>query len=253
MPAVQSSLYLDWQFWAAVAAFLALILSQLPPVRLWFLPRRLEVEVHSKIQVTHKVGNPNIGLFASVRNTGGRRLRIKAMELSVSRDGKPLGLYPAQNYYERLSDTSMVLFVPFTLEPGQSWEHGTNFFDEFDRETDKLFRESASALRTDISAKLDARPETETVPVVGEPDLVEPFHKLFDGLFSWVPGEYVIELRVQAEPGSASFAQKYRFTLFESDTKELRSYADDFKIGGGIVFNPERHRGVFVPLQPHNS
>ena len=175
------------------------------------------------------------------------------MELSVARDGQLLGQYPAQNYYERLSDQSMVLFVPFTLRPGDSWEHRTNFFNEFDRATEKLYRESASALTTDIGAKLNARRDTEKSPVVAEAFLVEPFSNLFDRLFAWIPGEYVVELQVQAEPGSASFAQRYRFTLFESDTLELRSYADDFKFGGGIMYNSQRHSGIFVPLQPHSG
>jgi len=253
MPSVQIPFYLDWQFWAAIAAFLALILSQLPPVRLWLLPRRLEAEVHHKIQITHKIGNPNLGLFISIRNTGGRNLRIRAMELSVKRDGEALGRYPAQNYFERLSDQSMVLFVPFTLKPGESWEHGTNFFNEFDRATEKSFRENASSLTTDIGAKLEARPDSDKTPVVAEPALVDPFHRLFDRLFAWAPGEYIVELKVRAEPGSASFSQRYRFTLFESDTMELRSYADDFKFGGSIMYNSQRHSGLFVPLQPHNG
>jgi len=34
--------YLDWKFWSAIVALLALVLSQLPPLHLWFRPRRLE-------------------------------------------------------------------------------------------------------------------------------------------------------------------------------------------------------------------
>ena len=253
MPPPQTPIYLDWQFWAAISAILALVLSQLPPVRLWFLPRRLEVEVHHKIQVTHKIGNPNLGLFASIRNTGGRILRIKALELSVARDGEALGRFPAQNYFERLSEQSMVLFVPFTLKPGDSWEHGTNFFNEFDRATEKSYREHASALTTDIGAKLEAKADSDKTPVVAESAMVEPFQKLFERLFAWIPGEYIVELKVLAEPDSASFSQKYRFTLFESDTTELRSYADDFKFGGSIMYSAQRHTGIYVSLQPHSG
>ena len=254
MPGDPSPLYLDWQFWAAIVAGLALVLSQLPPIKLWFIPRKLEVEVNSRLRVAHWLGNPHLSLFTSVRNTGGRALRIKTIHISVNRDGEALGIYPAQNYYEKLSDQATVLFVPFTLHPGDSWEHGVNCYRDFDRATEKSIRESVSLLTADINGKLEARSDSEkATQVVGVQNLVEPFTVLFNRFFCWTPGEYVVELKVGAEPGGASFVQKYRFTLFESDTNELRSYADDFKFGGGIMYNNQRHQGIFVPLQPHGG
>ena len=253
MPPIPTPLYLDWQFWAAVVAGLALVLSQLPPVVLWFRPRRLEVEVHSRIQVTHKVGNPNVGMFVSVRNTGGRELRIRSLRIVLTRDNSPLAAFLAQNYFESPSPQSSVLFVPFTLKPGDTWAHGTNFLNFFDRATEKLYRESESKLGADIRKKLDARAEGDRNPVIGEPELVAPFMKLFEQLFIWQPGEYVAELIVDADPGSASFSRKYRFTLYESDSAELRTHTDDYKFGGGVSYNIDKHAGVFVPLSQHGG
>ena len=53
MPTPPSPLYLDWTFWAALLSLVAIILSQLPPVHLLVRPKRLEVEVHSRIRVSH--------------------------------------------------------------------------------------------------------------------------------------------------------------------------------------------------------
>lgn len=253
MPLTATPLYLDWQFWAAVVAGLALVLSQLPPVVLWFRPRHLEVEVHSRIQVTHRVGNPNVGMFVSVRNTGGRELRIRSLRIVLARDNSPLANLPAQNYFESPSSQSSVLFVPFTLKPGDTWAHGTNFLNFFDRATEKLYRESESRLGVDIRRKLDARAEDDKNAVEAEPDLVTPFMKLFEQLFIWQPGEYVAELIVEADPGSASFSRKYRFTLYESDSAELRAHIEDYKFGGGVSYNIDKHAGVFVPLSQHNG
>lgn len=253
MPPTPTPLYLDWQFWATLVAGVALVLSQLPPVVLWFRPRRLEVEVHSRIQVTHKVGNPNVGMFVSVRNTGGRELRIRSLRIVLARDNSPLAKLPAQNYFESPSSQSSVLFVPFTLKPGDTWAHGTNFLNFFDRATEKLYRDSESKLCADIRRKLDARAADDKNAVVAEPDLVDPFMKLFDQLFIWQPGEYVAELIVEAEPGSASFSRKYRFTLYESDSGELRAQIEDYKFGGGVSYNVDKHAGVFVPLSQHNG
>ena len=251
VPTTPAPIYQNWQFWSAIVAFFALALSQLPPVYLWFRPRRLEVEVHSRLQVTHKVGNPNVGMYMSVRNTGGRELRILSMKLAVARDGTPLGTFPAQTYFESPSSQSSVLFVPFSLKPGETWAHGTNFVQSFDRATDKLYRESESALWADVHRKIAARPKDCQEAVRAEAELVKPFLDLFDRLFVWLPGEYVIELIVDTTPGSASFGRQYRFTLYESESAELRSHTDDYVFGGGLKYNVDRHVGVLVPLSQH--
>lgn len=252
MPITPTPAYLDWQFWSAIVALLALALSQFPPVYLWFRPRRLEVEVHSRLQITHKVGNPNIGMFVSVRNTGGRELRICSMSICVTRDGTPLGTFPAQNHFETPSSQALVLFVPFSLKPGDTWAHGTNFLQLFDRATEKIYRESESALLADIRRKIAARPESDKQDVIAEPNLVKPFFDLFDHFFIWLPGEYIIKLTVETSPGSASFGRKYRFTLYESDYAELQSYKDDYPLGGGLSYNVDRHMRVFVPITQHD-
>lgn len=240
--------YLDWTFWAVVVAMLAVILSQIPPVHLLVKPRRLNVEVHSRIQVTHKVGNPNVSMHVSIGNSGGRNLRIRGLRLLVSRDHKSLLELPAQNYFESPSAQSSVLFVPFMLKPGESWAHVVTFSNLFDRQTEKLFRESESALRLDIQEKLRARTEGDKRPVTAEPLLVAPFHQLFERLFIWDTGEYVMALIVEAEPGSATYSKKYRFTLFESDTADLRKHAVDYQYGGGISYNVDKHAGLSVPI-----
>lgn len=253
MPETQVPLYMDWQFWSAIVAALAVLLSQLPPVYLWFRPRRLEVEVHSRIQVTHKVGNPNVGIFVSIRNTGGRELRIRSLRIALTRDDVPLVNLIAQNYFENPSSQSSVLFVPFTLKPGDTWAHGTNFLNFFDRTTEKLYREAESALAADIRKKLQERPGEDKAMVIAEPKMVKPFTDLFNKLFVWQPGEYIAELIVDAEPGSASFNRKYRFTLYESNSAELKAHTEDYKFGGGVSYNVEKHVGVFVPLSHHKS
>jgi hypothetical protein len=125
------------------------------------------------------------------------------------------------------------------------------FLNFFDRLTEKQFREDLSALDSDIRRKLAERPEAYKRAVVAEAALVTPFNALFDKLFVWLPGEYVVDLRVNAEPGSASFSKMYRFTLYESDTADLRQHKDDYPLGGGLSYNVERHFGLQVPLTEH--
>ena len=251
MPTPPTSFYLDWTFWAAVWALVAIVLSQLPPLHLLLRPKRLDVEVHSRIGVTHKVGNPNANVVVSIRNTGGRELRIRSLMLDISRDGKPLMALPAQNYFETPSSQSSVLFVPFSLKPSETWAHSVSFLNVFDRLTEKQFRENLSALDSDIRRKIRERKEDDKSAVVADVGLVMPFLQMYEKLFVWLPGEYVMELKVNAEPGSASYSKKYRFTLYESDSADLRVHLEDYPFGGGLTYNVERHSGINVPLTEH--
>ncbi|XLF95455.1 hypothetical protein ACJJWD_13855 [Comamonas testosteroni] len=227
------------------------MLSQLPPVHLLIRPKRLEVEVHSRIRITHMVGNPYAGLVLSIRNTGGRALRVGSLALELTRDGKLLATLPGLSYYETQTSQTAVLFVPFTLKPGDTWSHSIYFLNSLDRPAEKQFRQCASALTKDIQERLTARDPDDKNLVFASPELVEPFHSIFERLFIWKPGEYVVNLKVDAAPGSASFSKQYRFTLFESDTQELEKITDDYKTGGGISYQVATHIGLDIPLSDH--
>lgn len=246
-------IYLDWTFWTALFSLVAIALSQLPPVHLLLRPKRLEVVVHSRVLISHMVGNPNAGIVLSIRNTGGRSLRVGTLDLQLSRDGNPLVTLYGLSYFESPTSQTAVLFVPFTLQPGDTWSHSVSFYNEFDRQTEKIYRKSASALTADVQERIEARDPSDNRPVIAAQELVEPFLLLFKKLFIWQPGEYVAKLQVKAEPGSASFSKQYRFTLYESDTQELESNTEDYKFGGGIYYKMAAHAGLNVPISEHAS
>lgn len=254
MQGAPSEFYLNPSFWAVLVSVTALILSQLPPIYLMLRPRRrLVVEVHSRVLLNHLVGNPNLGIVIAIRNTGGREVRVRSLRIDLSRDGKLLGSFPGLNYFETPSSQSAVLFVPFFLPVGEQWAHAVSFFNVFDRQSEKAFREARSALIADVHKKVEARDPNDNQLVVGEPTLVAPFEAFFRRMFIWETGEYVLNLVVEADPGSISYAKKYRFTLYESDTDDLRKYADDYKYaGGGIGYASDAQKGgVSIPLTEH--
>jgi hypothetical protein len=229
--------YQDWKFWSFFISGIAVVLSQLPPLRILIRPKRLDVEVHNRVNITHKVGNPNFGIHVSIGNSGGRNLRIKGLTVNIQKDGKELVSMPAQNYFESPTDSASVLFVPFTLKPEEYWSHSVNFLNFFDRATEKQYRENQTSLKLDVQKKLREKPEHIKEPVKAEESLVKPFDELFERLFIWEPGEYIFELAVDSKPSSTAFRKKYRFTLFESDTQELKEHLKDYQFGGGLVYN----------------
>lgn len=252
-PSTLIPFYQDWKFWSFFVSGVAVLLSQLPPIRILLRPKRLDVEVHNRVNITHKVGNPNFSIHVSLGNSGGRNLRIKRLTVNIQKDGKQIVSMPAQNYFESPTDNTSVLFVPFTLKPDEYWSHSVAFLNFFDRATEKQYRENETYLKLDIQKKLHEKLEDAKDAVTAESSLVEPFYALFEKLFVWEPGEYIFELVVDSSPSSASFRKMYRFTLFESDTSILKEQVNDYKFGGGLVYNLDSHVGLFVPISEHHG
>lgn len=248
--ATATPFYQDWTFWSFVIASLALLLSQLPHIRLWFKPKRLEVDVKSRVFVTHSIGNPNVSMIVTIRNSGGRALRISGVDIQITREGVDLGKLPGQSYFETGTPQTPILFVPFLLSPGADWTKSVFFANFFDRDVESEFRSSRAAIKNDIEQKIAARPAGFTQPVEAAPALVAPITELFERLFMWKRGEYVLTLTVRAE-GAANFKREYRFTLYDADVSDLRDHAKLYSYGAGVYFNDSRQEGANIPLTEH--
>jgi hypothetical protein len=71
--------------------------------------------------------------------------------------------------------------------------------------------------------------------------LVAPFINLFDQLFVWKPDDCVVEFVVEEQLECVSYAKKYRFTLQESDTADLKEQIEDYPSGAGISHPADGH------------
>jgi hypothetical protein len=76
--------YLNWTFWAVIISFIALVLSQLPPLHIFLKKAKLDFELFSSVCLTHKVGNPNLESHIIINNVGGRNVRVKGIKIDVS-------------------------------------------------------------------------------------------------------------------------------------------------------------------------
>lgn len=247
MPTSNVPLYLDWSFWAVIVAAVAIVLSQLPPIYLWFRRARLDLEPYSRIHITHKVGNPNAQLHLILSNVGGRSVRVKGIILKIKRDGKDVAVLPAQNYLQNPRDTNTVLFTSFSLKPKEEWAHIVNFLNYFSREDEKKYRSAESALREDIVAKRKLSEDKDRF-VEASTELVSPVLSMYNEKFVWHPGEYEMCIAVAASNRKANVEKKYRFTLFESDSSDLSKAVDGFKYGDGIYWDSGKHTGVIVQI-----
>lgn len=245
--AVQIPFYFDWKFWSVVASVAAIILSQLPPLHILFRRARLNIEVYSRMALMHKVGNPSAQIHLIVSNAGGKDVRIKGIELHFQRmDSEDRFTLPAQGYLQHPNDNNAVLLTPFSLKPNHEWGHIVNCFKILPRKEEKEYRELETNLRNHIWAKLRDLPP-DSAPVPADEEYVEPIVKSFQDKFTWHSGEYELTVEIRTEPAKSSIKKKYRITLFESDSKELEDYCEDYKFGWGVFLDSHRP-SVFVSL-----
>jgi hypothetical protein len=237
--AAVSPLLLDWSFWAAFVAALALILSQLPPLKILIRPTRLRVEPYDRLVVTHWLGNPNINLYLALTNTGGRQVRVLALKLTMQPEGGSEFVMPGQSFAAPASPQASFLLTRFTLTPDETWGNLVTFYTSLDTTDERTSKQLVKDLRMDINQKLTLRqqvaPQSQGL-VEADPTRVEPLRKFFEQHNRWRAGEYTARLTIDCEPQRASVVKNFRFTLFESDIQELAEAASKYKYGAGVYY-----------------
>ncbi len=238
--------YADWTFWVVSISFLALVLSQLPPVHLIFKPAKIDLETYSRIHITHQVGNPNLQLHLIISNIGGRDLKILGSKIDLYREQKLITSLVAQNYLQDPADLSPILLTRFLLKPNEEWAHLVNYFTLFNRKEEKTYRDAMHILKNNILNQ--GKPANSTDLVEADNSLVDPFLEMFDEKFIFEAGEYEMVVKIETDKQPIDIEYNYRFIVFESDTSELISCKDDYKYGDGIYWDSTKHLGINIPI-----
>ena len=249
MEEVATPLYMNWSFWAVVVAAIAVLLSQLPPIHILIKRAKLEIELYSKISITHKVGNPNLQLHLIINNIGGRKIRIKDITASIERDGKLVATLPGQNYLQNQNDQNTLLFTTFSLRTTEEWAHIINFLNFFNRDDENEYRSLESKMLNDYREKKAALTEEPKTPIEIDDAFVKPFQDFFDKHFIWNAGEFQLKVNVSTDQEKVNISKTYRFTIFESHTEQLKAITEQFKYGGGIWWDPNIPRSVILEIK----
>ncbi len=237
----------DWKFWSVVVSLTAVILSQLPPIHILLRKAKLDLEVHRRIFINHKVGNSNLQMHLIIRNVGGRVLRIKKMNARIIKDGKEIVTLPAQSYIASPKDNQLILLTSFDIKPDEQWSHSVSFVNYFDRNMERKYRESEILLKNEIERKRALLQEDKVV--FASEEFVVPFIDIFDDRFHWLPGDYVIEISLTTDIDKVDIVKQYRFTIFESQTDELKKYKEDYSTGAGIFWDSPLHAGQWLEIE----
>ncbi len=241
--------YLDWQFWSTVAAFSALVLSQLPPLKLLFKKGVLTIEKHGTLFVHHTIGSPNMNLFVILKNIGGSNISVHSIDMNITRKNSDSFLLKGRGYAMNPSDYNFTMLTPFEVGPNKTWAHTINFSELWDRAKQKEYKAIYSNIRDTITEKnrvdppgIGERHEADENDYKGICDLFEKNYKLIDG-------EYEAEILVKNKAGGIITRDLVKFTFFESELDELRLWLEDYKYGNSIHLPASlKQLGVFVEL-----
>ena len=156
------------------------------------------------------------------------------------------------NYFPNESESKQALLAPFRLLPEHDWSHGVYFYQPFSREDDMEYRNITSKLKTNIQSKRPLSPQHipyDSAPHEYEtdPQFLQPVMHFFNTHFIWNTGEYTGTITIHTEPTKATISKKFRFTLFDAESAELKNYSEDYKYGLGVYFfNTEKHPGLTI-------
>jgi hypothetical protein len=251
MEQLTTPFYADMKFWSLIISILALVLSQLKFFVNLFRRARISVEPYNQIFISHRFGSPNAQLHLVITNAGGRKVRIKGISLKFfGPTGGEFSL-PAMSYFQKVADNQAVIFIPFSLLPGEEWAHNIQFLNLFSRQDEKMIKAATADLRANVAEKVRlAKEEGVEMLQYAEPQFVEPFTGHFERNFKWHPDEYNMTISVTTDPPKAYAEQQFRFVLFESDANEFQVHAAKYKLGERIFYNePNSSDGVFAHLQ----
>ena len=92
------------------------------------------------------------------------------------------------------------------------------------------------------------RPENKEKLCEANAEAVRKLMAFFERHFKWAAGEYDLELKILTDRPAADVYRRYRFSLFESEAKELYGYSDMYRYGAGVYWVSPAQPGLIVPL-----
>lgn len=244
--------------WTAVIAVLALILSQLPPVREMLRGTRLSIIVPEYMVLTHSLGNINLTTSVTLHNTGGRGVTVAGLDCGLLADDGRRWHIPAQTYIDRdsqplVGQQRVQLFMEWIpLEPKEFWSETVVFFKPWSVEEEGKAQDITGRMRSDISEKLSQRlPEKANVPVEADTELVNQAKEAFQKRFDLTIGNYKLLLAAISETEHIIAVRGFQFSMFESHVRAMRSLVEEYRTGAGVVFpSSDPSKVAVIRLKP---
>lgn len=250
------------EFWSALIAGIALILSQFPPLSELLSRKRIRIRLPEQISLFHFLGSIHLNTFIDIRNAGAHTVAVERIVCVFTDDEGKLWRLPAQTYYpqESLSGSTStdLLIGSIVLKPSETWQQTIRCYRLWSEAEDEKVNEIISAIRQNISDKLpkptpDNPQPTLPGPIEADEEIVDGAMKLFAQNFGLHKGNYRLYVAALSEKDRPLVVESFHFTLFESQIKGLVAMTEDYKYGAGIYLPSHPMRHVWLRLRSDND
>ncbi|WP_141699061.1 hypothetical protein [Candidatus Thiosymbion oneisti] len=240
-------------FWTSVIAFIALVLSQFPPVTKLFPSWGAEIEIAARMALDNKFGIVSYSVYFNIKNVGNRPIKVEEVVLSVKRPDGSRKEYEAKDYRERESSSVIYPIVSLNIEEGDQWSENVLFGPDTPPDTQEKFNDLRMKIGLDI---LEERQRNSDMACQkrwyeAKEENVDKAVEFFKENFDLPKGEYIASFKVYGRDNALIAEKSYRFTIYDYHIKMFKSQVDDYKYGIGVHSPASTARSVVVDLIPN--
>jgi hypothetical protein len=226
----------DLKFWSFLLSVIAVVLSQLPPIKFWLADVSLHARVSNQIHLRNTVGLIDFGSQILLTNTGNRALSIRNIELTLESPSKTLTKLRGDSFIELMGDGSTTISYPIgivELKSGDTWSHYVYFIrnrtpSTLEKLQDLQVRISKDILKKGLEGAFDPRLKEAT------PDAVKPALEQFNANFDLDKGDYYLTFRFLGQKDQLLAEERLRLPIYDFHLSLLKSQTDEYKYGYGI-------------------
>jgi hypothetical protein len=249
--------------WSALLATIALILSQLPPIKQLIKGKRLRMVIADIAQFSHVFGNTNLSLWIDLENVGAKMITVDRIKCYLTRRDGPTQILNARTYWMTESLTrEKQLELPFaliSLKPGDKWSGYVHLWDTkaWSKAVESKTKSLISKMRADITTKamkrdkeLTAIPMNERPVVEADLSLMNEINDLVKSLKRIEEGDYELLVGAYEESSPAPIKMLgFNLTIFETDAREIFEDMEDYKYGFGLHIPSTKTKWLQVTIR----
>jgi|GEM_PF-2252740 len=220
---------------SSIIAFLALVLSQLPPLRVLIKGVKIKIVAEDKIKLTHFLGSVSLVFFLNIYNAGGRSVSISKIDCVIKNDNCLLLHLPPQGYYSRQPPSQanqqiqeyFIGLIP--LKAGEAWGETVHCFSPWTQEEEEHVNDIILKIKNSIAKNKNEY--KKNVPTVADESSVNEAINEFERKFNLEKDEYHLLIAVFSESNEILAVTGYSFKLYDNHIQTLKAYTKRYKYG----------------------